>query len=289
MLIREPMIAKKQESKGDEKKIYYELNNYRIFDFIEPEIHPLYVLSAEPEVEIFDNIVNNFLGKYCIEKSDLRSLKDNCSIGDKNTSYLNKHALMFLYGSGRVYFSTNDYHQCRKKKYLNEIHNPKEVNNDELIQKAEKFIENYLGGFRKDLKPEIKTGNEIIFHQFIDGVKISQAAHEAGVTIEYYKNNIIKFVRFTFNIEKHELISRKILSPVECIEKSKEFFINYNRDQWIKFTEVSLAYFPRYYLDNGSEKFTMIPVWEFTNQDHTDVIYLNVFSGEVVHYWLGMF
>ncbi|MCK4260555.1 MAG: hypothetical protein KAX49_16380 [Halanaerobiales bacterium] len=290
LLVREPMLAGQHESNGDgdKERIYYEVNDYKIFDFIEPEIHPLYVLSAEPEVEIFQSIVNNFLEDYCNSNPDLRSLKDNRKVREKHIYYSNDYANIYLHKNGRVYFSTRNYFLCRKKNYLNEIHNLIEINNEELLQKAEKFIENYLGGFRKDLKPEIRSGNEIVFHQYIDGVKISQIVYEPGITIEYYKNNVIRFVRFTFNIEKCELISQNILGPIECIEKSINFLKNYKGDKWIKFTEVNLAYFPSSYLENGSEKFKMIPAWEFTNQDHNEYIYLDVFTGKILYYWLGM-
>ncbi len=154
------------------------------------------------------------------------------------------------------------------------------------MQKAEKFIENYLGGFRVDLKPEIRTDNKIVFHQYIDGVKISSRIWRPGINIVFYENDIIHFDRLTFDIKKHEKISKNILSPIECIEKSLNFIKKYRGDSFIKFTEVNLAYFPRLHDVN---KYTMIPAWEFTIQDHTEYLYLEAFTGEALSFLWGMY
>ncbi len=288
--VSEPMIAKKQESNsgGEEKRVYYEVNKYKIFDFIEPEIHPLYVLSVEPEVEIFESIENSFLGNYCSFIPNLKSLKNNRSVNESYISYSNDYAkLVFQKEYGNIFFCINNYLPYQQINYLDKS------NDQELIQKAEKFIENYLGGFRKDLKLEKRLGNEINFFQYVDDVKIAKF-YEIGINIAFNENNAIFFTRLIFNIEKRELISQQALSPVECIKKSIDFFKNYKDDKWIKFTKVNLVYFPQLYYENlTSVKYKLIPAWEFTNHDYyeflySEYIYLNAFTGEVLNIWRGI-
>ncbi len=117
LLVREPKLAEQHESNsdGDKERIYYKVNKYKIFDFIEPEIHPLYVLSAEPEVEIFQSIVNDFLEDYCNSNPDLRSLKDNRCDKEGEIIYSNDYAFMYFKKYGRVSFQTNKYLQYFKK------------------------------------------------------------------------------------------------------------------------------------------------------------------------------
>lgn len=261
--------------KQAEGNIHLEMwDGFLTFDFIEPETPSLYVLSVEPEPDLYDTMKDSLFKRY----------KKLYPAYLKTFSY-SETATQMEYRSEFGHFTYdkeyNDICFMLAGEKIFDIENAHEVSGssqvNDGVEEAKNFIEQYGGGFRNDLVLDGAGSDAIFFTQQIDGVLFPSA----GISVHFYHGEIIGIRRCTYNITKKKQIEETdILSPLQALQKARPtietYFNNWPSKYNIKYTSIRLEYMML-------EDNLVIPIWVVPKSDDGGPSFMiHALNGDVI-------
>lgn len=273
-LVLRPQMSAGEDFQPSQSSVNIHLemwNGNVIFDLAEPEIPPLYVLSVKPEKGIYEKMKTTLFEKY---KKEYPTFMKNLSYRETNTeityrnefgqfSYAKDSNIIIFELNGAKIFNTENTSSLHESPKLSEY-----------VEKSKQFIEQYGGGFRKDLSFDGVAEETISFTQYIEGVPFT----ETGIFVFFYNEDIMGIRRLTYEITKgKQILKEDILTPTQALQKGRariEDYFNVRKPmQIIKYTSVKLEYMTFHEI--------IIPVWVFRTNDNP-TLRVNALNGDLI-------
>lgn len=260
-LVLHPQISTGEnlQPKQAEGNIHLEMwDGNVIFDFVEPETPPLYVLSVKPEPDLYDTMKDSLFNRYkklypaylkTVSYSETATQMEYRSEFGHFTFDKEYNDIFFMLAGEKVFDPEN----------ADQVSGSSQVNDG--VEEAKNFIEQYGGGFRNDLVLDGAGPDAIFFTQQIDGVLLPFA----GISVHFYHGEIIGIRRCTYNITKKKQIAEiDILSPLQALQKARPkietYFNNSTSKYTVKYTAIRLEYMML-------EDNLVIPIWVVPKSD----------------------